>query len=90
MTKNLKKLTMSLVLEVFYDCAWTRLKSLKFSVSSNLISPEFQQSGRLRNCITPRPLILSGRVNNRWKEERVFYKYCMGLRVRFQICQYQN
>jgi hypothetical protein len=49
-------------LEVFWDCAWTGLKSLKFLDCSNLISPEFQQSGRLQNCITPKPWTISGKI----------------------------
>jgi hypothetical protein len=79
MNGKLKKLTTSLVLEVFWDCAWTGLKKLKSSDCSNLISLEFQQSGRLQNCITTKPWIVSRCVNNRWKEKKVFYNSFIGL-----------
>jgi hypothetical protein len=36
----LRKLTTSLVLEVFCGCTWTGLKSVKFSDCSNLNSTE--------------------------------------------------
>jgi hypothetical protein len=84
---------MSLVLEVFWGCTWTGHKSLKFSNCSNLISPEFQQSGQLQNYITPKPYIASRRSNNRWKYKKVLYNSCICLYVRFpseqsQLCTY--
>jgi hypothetical protein len=45
MSEKLRKLTTSLVLEVFRDFSWTGLKSLKFPDYSNLLRAEFQQSG---------------------------------------------
>jgi hypothetical protein len=44
----LRKLTTSLVLEVFGDFACTVLKSLKFLDYSNLLRAEFQSSGRFK------------------------------------------
>jgi hypothetical protein len=64
---------MSLVLEVFLDCAWTRLKGLKFSDPSNLISPEFQKPGQLQKVVNPKPLIVSRCANNRWKDGKTIY-----------------
>jgi hypothetical protein len=79
MTVKLRKLTTSLVLEVFRDFSWTGLKSLKFSDYSILLRAELQQSGRLQNCITPKPFIVSRRANNHWKDRKVFYNSCIWL-----------
>jgi hypothetical protein len=89
MNGKLIKLTTILVLEVFWDCACTGLKSSKFSDCSNLISPEFQQSGQLQNCITPKPWIILGRVNNLWKVRKVLYKFGIQTLTRFQTQQSQ-
>jgi hypothetical protein len=47
-------------------------------------------SADVQKFITLKPFIVSRHKNNRWKEERVFYNYCIGLPVRFQTCQHQN
>jgi hypothetical protein len=67
------------------DCTWTRLKSLKFSDHSNLISPESQQPSQLQKVITPKLLIISGCANNRWKDEKILYIFSVELRVRFRL-----
>jgi hypothetical protein len=33
--------------------------------------------------ITSKPLTVSGHASNHWKDEKVFYNYCIGLMVRF-------
>jgi hypothetical protein len=83
------KLAKSLLLRVFGDGAGFWVKSRGFSDCSNLISPEFQQSDRLQNCITPKPWIVSRRVNNRWKNQKVFYSSCIWLQVIFPSEQSQ-
>jgi hypothetical protein len=79
MNGKLRKLTMSLVLKVFRDFAWTGLKSLKFPDYSILVREEFQQPRRLQNCITPKPFILLSRANN----QKGLYNSCIWLQVRF-------
>jgi hypothetical protein len=81
---------MSLVLEVFWDCYFTGLKSLEFSYCSNLIGLEFQQSSRIQNCVTPKPWIVSGHVNNCWKDEKSFYKFGIQILTIFQTQQSQT
>jgi hypothetical protein len=80
MTGKLKKLATNLVLEVFLYYTWFWAKSLKFSDCSNLISLEFQQSSRLQNIITFKPFVVSGCVNNRWKQKKTYiYLLCLAL-----------
>jgi hypothetical protein len=88
-----KKLATNFLLRFFRDGAGFWVKSRGFSDCSNLISPEFEQSSWLQNCITPKPWILSRHANNRWKDQKVLYRSCICLQVRFpleqsQICTY--
>jgi hypothetical protein len=61
------------------------------SVVKNAVSPggsilsvqTYSSLSDVQKLITLRPFIVSGRVNNRWKDERVFYNYCIGLPVIF-------
>jgi hypothetical protein len=92
---KLRELTTSLVLKVSWDsiCVW--VKSSDFSDYSNLLRAEFQQPGRLQNCITPKPFIESKRANNRWKDKKVLYNSCIWLWARFpsvrsQLCTYRT
>jgi hypothetical protein len=54
-----------------------------------MLRAEFQQSSRLQNCITPKPWIVSGLVNNRWKDGKVFYKFGIRILTRFKTQQSQ-
>jgi hypothetical protein len=90
MTEKLRKLTTSLILEVFWDCTWTRLKNLKFSDWSNLISPEIQQSDWLQNCITSKPFIVSRCANHRWNDEKLLYTFSVEIYIRFWLHGHQN
>jgi hypothetical protein len=90
MNGKLRKLIASLILEVFWDGTWTGLKSLQFSDRSNLISLGFQQSSQLQNGITPKSFIVSMCANNRWKAEKVFYKFGIQILTRFQTQQSQS
>jgi hypothetical protein len=85
MNGKLMKLAMSLVLEVFSDYTWTRLKNLKFSDYSNLTSPEIQQSSRLQNYITHKLFIVSRCANNHWKDEKHIYKFSVEIQVRLWL-----
>jgi hypothetical protein len=90
MNGKLKRLTTCLVLEVFWDCTWSRLKILYYS---NLLRAEFQKSGRLQNCITPKPFTISRCANNCGKDQKVLYNSCIWLQVRFlseqsHLCTY--
>jgi hypothetical protein len=89
MTRKLRRLTTSLVLDVFWYCTWIRLESLKLSYYSNLLRGEFQQSGRLQNCITPKPFIVSRHANNRWKDRKVLYNSYIWIQVIFPSEQSQ-
>jgi hypothetical protein len=89
MTRKLRKLATSLVLQVFYDCTETRLKSLKFSDLSNLISLESQQPGQLQKVVTPKPHTVSRCANNRWKDGKIFYIFYVEFQVRFRVKGHQ-
>jgi hypothetical protein len=65
-------------------------KNAIFPGGSSLSAQTYSSSSDVQKFITLRPFIVSGRVNNRWKEERVLYNYCIGLPVKFQAHQYQN
>jgi hypothetical protein len=83
MTGKGRKLTMSLVLQVFGD---DNASVVKNAVSPGGSIPSVQTYSSLsdvQKLITLRPFIVSGRVNNRWKDERVLYNYCIGLPVIF-------
>jgi hypothetical protein len=54
---------------------------------SSLSAQTYSSSADAQKFLTLRTFIISGRVNNCWKEERVFYNYCIGLPVRFQARQ---
>jgi hypothetical protein len=87
----LRKLAMLFVLKVYWDYIRIWVKSSDISGCLVLYRTEFQQPGSASKTITPKPLIISGHANNRWKEEKVFYNSCIGLLVIFpseqsQIC----
>jgi hypothetical protein len=39
----------------------------------------FSSPDDFKKCVTPKPFILSRRANNRWKDKKVFYNYCICL-----------
>jgi hypothetical protein len=81
---------MSLVLQVFRDDNASVVKNAVFPGGSNLSAQTYSSLAAVQKFITLRPFVVSGRVNNRWKVERVFDNYCIRLPVRFQTCQHQN
>jgi hypothetical protein len=90
MTKKLRKLATSLLLRVFWDSTWTRLKTLKFLDCSNLICPKIQQPNQLQKVVTPKLLIVSRCANNCWKGEKLFYMFSAELQVRFWLKGHQS
>jgi hypothetical protein len=78
------KLTMSLVLQVFWDDNVSVIKNAVFSSGSSLSAQTYNSLADVKKLITLRPFIVSVRVNNRRKDKRVFYNSCMGLPLRFQ------
>jgi hypothetical protein len=83
MTGKGRKLTMSLVLQVFGDDNASVVKNAVSPGGSILSVQTYSSLADVQKLITLRPFIVSGRVNNRWKDERVFYNYCIGLPVIF-------
>jgi hypothetical protein len=90
MNGKCRKLTTSLILQVFLDDNTSVVKNAIFSGGSSLSAQTYISLANVQKFITLRPSVVSGCVNNRWKEERVFYNYCIGLPIRFQTCQSQN
>jgi hypothetical protein len=78
-----------LILEVSWDCIQSGVKSSDFMGYLILSRTDFQQPGQFQKAVTPKPPIISRCESNRWKDEKVFYNYCIGLLVRFQPCQFQ-
>jgi hypothetical protein len=83
MTGKGRKLTMSLVLQVFGDDNASVVKNAVSPGGSILSVQTYSSLSDVQKLITLRPFIVSGRVNNRWKDERVLYNYCIGLPVIF-------
>jgi hypothetical protein len=83
MTGKGRKLTMSLVLQVFGDDNASVVQNAVSPGGSILSVQTYSSLADVQKLITLRPFIVSGRVNNRWKDERVFYNYCIGLPVIF-------
>jgi hypothetical protein len=79
-----------LVLQVFWDDKASVVKNSVFPGGSSLSAQIYSSLTDVKKFITLKPFILSRRVNNRWKEERVFYNYSIGIPVRLQTCQQQN
>jgi hypothetical protein len=50
---------------------------------SSLSAQTYSSLADVQELITLRPFIVSVRVNNFWKEDRVIYNYCIGLPVKF-------
>jgi hypothetical protein len=87
---KVRKLTTSLILHIVWDDKASVVKKAVFRGGSSLSAQTYSSLANVQKFITLRTVIVSGRVNNRWKEEKVFYNVCIGLLVRFQACQHQN
>jgi hypothetical protein len=87
---KLRKLATSLVLWVFWDDNVSVVQKAVFPRGSSLSAQTYGSSTDVQKFITLRLFIVSRCTNNRWKQERVFYNYYIGLLVRFQTCQRWN
>jgi hypothetical protein len=58
-------------------------KNAVFPGGFNLSAQTYNSLADVQKLIAPKLFIKSGCINNRWKEERVIYNYCIGLPVRF-------
>jgi hypothetical protein len=81
---------MSLVLQIFWDGNSWVVKNTVFPGGCSLSAQPYSSLANIQKFITPKLFIVLRRENNRWKEERVFYNYCIGLPVIFLACQCQN
>jgi hypothetical protein len=90
MDGKVRKFTTSLVLQVFWDDNVSVVKNAVFPSSSSLSAQAYSSLADVSKFITLKLFIISRHVNDRWKEERVLYNYCIGLSIRFQTCQCQN
>jgi hypothetical protein len=70
-------------LQVFGDDNASVVKNAVSPGGSILSVQTYSSLADVQKLITLRLFIVSGRVNNRWKDERVFYNYCIGLPVIF-------
>jgi hypothetical protein len=59
-------------------------KNAVFLGGSSLSAQTYSSLTDIQKFVTLRPFIVPEHVNNRWKEKRVLYNYCIGLPVRFQ------
>jgi hypothetical protein len=89
MTEKLRKLTTSLVLQVFWDDIASVVKNIVFPGGSSLSAQTYNSLADIQKYITPKPLTVSGHASNHWKDEKIFYNYCIGLMVRFSSEQFQ-
>jgi hypothetical protein len=81
---------MSFLLSVSWDCVKCCVKSSGFSDCSILSARKCSSLVDVRKLITPKPLIVSGHPDNRWKEGKIIYNSCIGLMVRFPSEQSQS
>jgi hypothetical protein len=87
MTRTLRKLTTSLVLQVFRNDN-SVVKNAVFPCGSSLSAQTYSSLANVQKCITPKPLTVSGHASNHWKDEKVIYNYCIGLMVIFSSDQF--
>jgi hypothetical protein len=59
------------------------VKNAVFPGGCSLSSQNYSSSVDVQKFITIKLFIVSRRVNNHWKEDRVSYNSCMGLSLRF-------
>jgi hypothetical protein len=84
MTGKLRKLTTSFVLQVFWDDNASVVKDAVVPGGSSLLAQTYSSLTDVQKLITLRPFMVSVSVNNRLKDKRVLYNFCMGLPLRFQ------
>jgi hypothetical protein len=65
------------------------VKNAVFSGGFSLSAQTYNNLADVKKFIALRPFAVSGRVNNRWKEERVLYNYYIGLMVIFSPERFQ-
>jgi hypothetical protein len=80
MAGNFRRFTTRLVLHVFPD-------------GSSLSAQTYSSLADVKKFITLKPVTLSRRAINRWKDQKVFYNSCIWILVRFpseksHICTY--
>jgi hypothetical protein len=51
------------------------VKNAVFPVCSSLSALTYSSLAEVQKFITPRPFVVSGCVNNRWKDEKLLYVY---------------
>jgi hypothetical protein len=59
------------------------VKNAVFAGGSSLSAQTYNSLADVQKFITPKPLTVSGRASNHWKDEKVLYNYCIGLIVIF-------
>jgi hypothetical protein len=73
MTGNHKKLATNLLLQVFWNDEASVVENAVFPGCSSLSALTYSSSADVQKFIALRPFIVSGSVNNRWKDEKLFY-----------------
>jgi hypothetical protein len=64
-------------------------QKLRFHGILDSVQDRISAARSTSKVITPEPLIVFRCASNHWKDEKVFYNYCIGLLVRFQPCRFQ-
>jgi hypothetical protein len=90
MNGKFRKLTMSLVLQYFWDDNASVVKKAVFSDGSSLSAQTYSSLADVQKFINLRPFIVSRHANNRLKEERVFYFWHVSARIEFSDCCSQS
>jgi hypothetical protein len=93
MNGKLRKLTTSLVLQVFWDDNASVVKKSVFPGGSSLSAQTYNSLADVQKFITLGTFIISRSASNRWKDQKVFYNSCIWFQVRFpsdqsKICTY--
>jgi hypothetical protein len=93
MDAKFRKLSTSLVLQVFWDDNVSVVKNAVFPDGSSLSAQTYSSLADVQKFISIKPFILSRSVNNRWKDQKVFYNSCICPPIIFpleqsQICTY--
>jgi hypothetical protein len=83
MTRKWRKLTTSLILQVFWDGKASMVKNTVFPGGCSLSAQNYSSLADVQKFITPKPFNVLRRTNNRWKYHKVFNNSCNWLQVRF-------
>jgi hypothetical protein len=65
------------------------VKNAVFSGGFNLSAQTYSSLADVQKCLIPKPLTVSGRTSNHWKDDKVLYNYCIGIMVRFSSERFQ-